>query len=76
MKGCKLLMDKHNDVEHRLITIIFYSNISLKLMHEVRTFPQSKSGRVVIPASFKVDKSIIAVCDGAVAIIDKFGDRI
>jgi uncharacterized protein (TIGR02922 family) len=76
LKSCKLLIDEHNDVDHRLITIIFYSDVSLKLMHEVRTFSQSKSGRVVIPASFKVNKSIITVCDGAVAIIDKFGDRI
>ncbi|TWX68154.1 TIGR02922 family protein [Colwellia sp. C1TZA3] len=68
-------MDEHNDVDHRLITIIFYSDTTLKLMHEVHSFPESKTGRVVIPESFKVDKSIIAVCDGAVAIIDKFGDR-
>jgi hypothetical protein len=76
LEGCKLLTDEHNDVEHRIITIISYSYISLKLMHEVCTFLQSKTGQVVIPASFKVDKSIIAVCDGAVALIDKFGNRI
>jgi uncharacterized protein (TIGR02922 family) len=68
-------LDEHNDVEQRLVTIIFYSDISLELMHEVHTFPKNKSGRVVIPQSFKVDKSIIAVCDGEVNILNKIGDR-
>lgn len=68
-------LDKSSEVEGRLVTIIFYSDVSLELMHEVHTFPQSKTGRVVIPDSFKVDKSIVAVCDGDVSILNKVGDR-
>lgn len=68
-------MDESKDVEQRLVTIIYYSDLSLELLHEVHTFPQSKTGRVVIPESFKVDKSIIAVCDGEVSILNKVGDR-
>ena len=68
-------MDENKEVEQRLVTIIYYSDLSLELMHEVHTFSQSKSGRVVIPESFKVDKSIIAVCDGEVTILNKVGDR-
>ena len=69
-------MEDNNDIEQRLVTIIYYSDISLELMHEVHTLPQSKSGRVVIPESFKVNKSVIAVCDGEVTILNKVGDRV
>jgi hypothetical protein len=31
---------------------------------------------VVIPQSFKEGKSIIAVCDGEIEILNKIGDRI
>ena len=69
-------MDENSEVKHRLVTIVYYSDISLELLHEVHTFPQSKMGRVVIPDSFKVDKSIIAVCDGEITILNKVGDRV
>jgi uncharacterized protein (TIGR02922 family) len=42
----------------------------------VKTFPQNDEGRVIIPQSFKDEKSIIAVCDGEVEILNKVGDRI
>ncbi len=69
-------MDENSEVKERLVTIVYYSDISLELMHEVHTFPQSKTGRVVIPDNFKVDKSIIAVCDGEITILNKVGDRV
>lgn len=62
--------------ELRVVTIIYYSDISLELMHEVQTLPQNKNGRVIIPDQFKVDKSIIAVCEGEVNILNKIGDRV
>jgi uncharacterized protein (TIGR02922 family) len=68
--------DGNSESGMRLITIIFYSDISLELMHEVHSFPKHKSGRVIIPDSFKVDKSIIAVCDGEITILNKVGDRV
>jgi uncharacterized protein (TIGR02922 family) len=60
----------------RLVTIIYYSDISLELMHEVKTFPQGKNGRVILSDKFKADKSIIAVCDGEITILNKIGDRV
>lgn len=60
----------------RKVTIIFYSDISLELMHEVACCHQNKNGRVVISDEFKKDKSIIAVCDGEVNILNKIGDRV
>lgn len=69
-------MDDNNHQGTRIVTIIYYSDISLELMHETHSFPENKNGRVIIPDSFKVDKSIIAVCDGEVTILNKIGDRI
>lgn len=58
------------------VTIIYYGDDSLELQHSVESFPQVKTGRVIIPESYKQDKSIIAVCEGDVNILNKFGERI
>jgi len=60
----------------RKVTIIYYSDISLELMHEVTCFPQNENGRVIISDEFKKDKSIVAVCDGEINILNKIGDRV
>jgi len=69
----RVLMDTKKE---RLVTIIYYCDTSLELLHEARTFPENENGRVIIPLSFKEDKSIIAVCAGEIEIINKVGDRI
>jgi len=58
------------------VTIIYYHDESLELHHEVKFFPKNQNGRIVIPEEFKKGKSIIAVCEGDVKIINKMGDRI
>lgn len=68
--------DESRETEDRLVTILYYNDISLELMHEVQLLPQNKHGRVIIPESFKVDKSIVAVCDGRVEILNRIGDRV
>lgn len=60
----------------RKVTIIYYSDDGLELHHKVRIFEQNEQGRVVIPQAFKEGKSIIAVCDGEIEILNKIGDRI
>lgn len=60
----------------RKVTIIYYQDDGLELHHKVQTFEQNDDGRVVIPQTFKNGKSIIAVCDGEVQILNKVGDRI
>jgi len=60
----------------RKVTIIYYSDDGLELHHEVNVFKQNDDGRVVIPQAFKEGKSIIAVCDGEIEILNKIGDRI
>ncbi|MBL0711354.1 MAG: TIGR02922 family protein [Colwellia sp.] len=60
----------------RKVTIIYYRDDGLELHHEVRVFNQNDEGRVIIPKEFKEGKSIIAVCDGEIEILNKVGDRI
>ncbi|RKF21559.1 DUF2375 domain-containing protein [Alginatibacterium sediminis] len=48
---------------------------SLELFHKVLELEQKPNGRVVVPESFKRDKSIIAICDGKVEILNRIGDR-
>lgn len=60
----------------RTVTIIYYIEDSLELMHFVGQFAENASGRVIIPEQFKEDKSIVAVCDGEITILNKVGDRI
>jgi uncharacterized protein (TIGR02922 family) len=62
--------------QQRTVTIIYYQDDGLELHHKVKTFAQNDEGRVIIPQSFKDEKSIIAVCDGEVEILNKVGDRI
>jgi len=64
------------DTNLRTVTIIYYCDNSLELMHVVGRFAQNASGRVIIPKEFKEDKSIIAVCEGEVTILNKVGDRV
>lgn len=58
------------------VSVIYYLEQSLELLHRVCFFHKNSSGRVVIPQSFKEGKSIIAVCEGEINIINKIGDRI
>lgn len=63
-------------MKQRKVTVIYYHVDSLELQHKVASFPENESGRVVIADSFKEGKSIIAVCDGEIEILNKVGDRI
>ena len=62
--------------KQRKVTIIYYEDDGLELHHKARTFDQNTEGRVIIPQAFKEGKSIIAVCDGEIEILNKIGDRI
>ncbi|WOH39326.1 DUF2375 family protein [Thalassotalea fonticola] len=48
----------------KLVTVIYYDVNTLKLNQHVGEFPALEHGRVIIPQSFKVNKNIVAVCDG------------
>ena len=58
------------------VTVIYYNDTSLELLHDITAFNQNGEGRVIMPDSYKEGKSIVAVCDGEVNILNKMGDRI
>lgn len=60
----------------QVVTVIYYSDTSLELLHEVQHFDHNEQGRVIIPQAFKTGKSIIAVCKGEIEVLNKVGDRI
>ncbi len=60
----------------RTVTIIYYCDTSLELLHETGEFEQNIHGRVILPDDFKEGKSIVAVCDGEIRILNKLGDRV
>ncbi|TRX56627.1 TIGR02922 family protein [Thalassomonas sp. M1454] len=60
----------------RKVSILYYDIASLELNHSVEHFPQRENGRVIISDEFKKNKSIIAVCDGEINVLNKIGDRV
>ena len=58
------------------VTIIYYNENCIELQHTTRSYPKSESGRVIIDAEFKKNKSIVAVCLGEITILNKVGDRV
>ncbi|MFT5298418.1 MAG: hypothetical protein ACI9YH_004466 [Colwellia sp.] len=64
------------DYQEKLVTVIYYRDTSLELLHKIQSFLQCPKGRVVIPETFRRGKSIIAVCEGEINIMNKIGDRI
>ena len=67
-------MSAHN--QSQLVTVIYYEEASLVIKHDVKSFEIGLGGRVVLPASYKQGKSIIAVCEGKVNFLNKVGDRV
>jgi uncharacterized protein (TIGR02922 family) len=58
------------------ITVIYFQNDSLELQHQTLTTEYDQKGRAILSASFKQNKSIVAVCKGNVELLNKIGDRV
>jgi uncharacterized protein (TIGR02922 family) len=58
------------------VTIMYYDNSSLELMHNTLQLEQGKDGRVIIPERFKMNKSIVTIIEGKAKIMNSMGDRI
>jgi uncharacterized protein (TIGR02922 family) len=58
------------------VTIIYYLEHSLELLHLVSYFPKNQNGRVILSDAFRDGKAIIAICEGRIKIMNKIGDRI
>lgn len=63
------------DISRATVTIFYYCENSLAMQYQICQLATKNSGRVKIPASFKSGKSIVAVCDGAVNVLNVVGDR-
>lgn len=63
------------DISRATVTIFYYCENSLEMQYQICQLATIKSGRVKIPESFKTGKSIVAVCDGAVNVLNVVGDR-
>lgn len=66
----------NKDDELKEVTIIYYNDHSMELMHDVKRFYQNGEGRVFIPQAYKEGKSILVICEGNVNILNKLGERI
>lgn len=66
----------NQDDELKEVTIIYYNDHSMELMHDFKRFPQSGEGRVLVPEEYKKGKSILVVCEGNINILNKLGERI
>ncbi len=58
------------------VSVLFFDENSLVMEKALLTnLPIGPAGRVVIPAEFKQGKSIIAVLDGNVRVLNLVGER-
>ncbi|TRX53986.1 TIGR02922 family protein [Thalassomonas sp. M1454] len=64
-----------SDINTKAVTVMYYDNHSLELQHEVQEFAVNHNGLLDIPDSFKQEKSIIAICEGMIDILNTAGDR-
>jgi len=60
----------------KTVTLLYYCDNDLMLHHKTIDLPTSDAGRVIIPEHLKLGRSIIAVCEGKVEILNKLGERI
>ncbi|MGL4614823.1 MAG: TIGR02922 family protein [Shewanella sp.] len=63
---------------HVTVTVLYYDAPVGLIMHNavLEDLSLSDSGRVIIPASFRKGKSIIAVLEGECKILNSLGERV
>lgn len=69
-------MEASNTEENKVVTVIYYCDYSLDLKHDVQISTKLASGRVSLTDEYRLGKSILAVCEGDIKIINKAGERI
>jgi uncharacterized protein (TIGR02922 family) len=60
----------------RTVTVIYCSDGELELFRETRHFSLNVYGDMIIPEKYKRGKTIVAVCEGEVEILNSVGDRL
>ncbi len=61
---------------NRKITVIFSCDNDLSLYRKTKIFNLDAYGELIIPSQFKIGKTIVAMCDGEVDIINTIGDKL
>ncbi|SET80930.1 TIGR02922 family protein [Thalassotalea agarivorans] len=65
-------MDK---ISQKSVTVFFFEENALQLSSQTISGIQVNGGRVILPKSFKQGKSIIAVFEGRVKMLNVLGER-
>ncbi len=60
----------------KTVSILFYTDGEHVLKSETLTIQPSQNGRLIIPDHHKQNRTIVAVCEGEVNIINSLGERL
>ena len=60
----------------RKVTVIYCCDNDLAMYRKTQVFNLNAYGDMIIPQDFKRGKTIVAVCDGEINIINSVGDRV
>ena len=60
----------------RTVTVIYCCDGQLELFRETQSFNLNAYGDMIIPERYKRGKTIVAVCEGEVEILNSIGDRL
>ena len=60
----------------RKVTIIYCCDNDLAMYRKTEVFNLNAYGDMIIPQDFKRGKTIVAVCDGEIDIINSVGNRV
>jgi uncharacterized protein (TIGR02922 family) len=60
----------------RKVTIIYCCDNDLAMYRKTQVFNLNAYGDMIIPQDFKRGKTIVAVCDGEINVINSVGDRV
>ena len=60
----------------RKVTVIYCCDDDLALYRKTQSFNLNAYGDMIIPLDFKRGKTIVAVCDGEIDVINSVGDKL
>jgi len=60
----------------RKVTVIYCCDEKLAMYRKIQSFNLNAYGDMIIPQDFKRGKTIVAVCDGEIDIINSVGDKL
>lgn len=60
----------------RKVTIIYCCDDDLTLYRKTKNFNLNAYGDMIIPQDFKRGKTIVAVCEGEIDVINSVGDKL